>query len=144
MPTKLLFTMVGFNGLAFLFLAGVVTIYLRPPLFGLMVSLFFGWLAGFINLGTTEPQFPVLLLLLLGFVLGYVVREGEWKYAIVMGAFIPLSQFLWIGATHQSDLLISDGVGSFVAFLPAFGGVYLGKLIRPAPGSGPSAGGIEG
>jgi len=130
MPTKLLFTVVGFNGLALVFLAGVVATYFRPALFGLTISLFFGWLAGFVNLGSTEVQFPILLLLSFGFVVGYVVHDGEWKYALIMGAFIPLSQFLWIAATHQTELFVSDGLGSIVAFIPAFGGVYLGKVIR--------------
>jgi hypothetical protein len=129
MPAKLLFTIIGFNSLVVIFLAGVVVVYFRPNLFGMMASLFLGWLTGFINLGTSEPQFPVLLLLAFGFFLGFTTPKSVWKQAIVLGLFVPLSQFIWIEVTNQNELFFSDGVGSLISFLPAFGGVYLGKFI---------------
>jgi hypothetical protein len=129
MPAKLLFTIIGFNSLVVIFLAGVVVVYLRPNLFGMMASLFLGWLTGFINLSTSEPQFPVLLLLAFGFFLGFTTPKSVWKQAIVLGLFVPLSQFIWIEVTNQNELFFSDGVGSLISFLPAFGGVYLGKFI---------------
>jgi hypothetical protein len=129
MPAKLLFTIIGFNSLVVIFLAGVVVIYFRPNQFGMMTSLFLGWLTGFINLGTSEPQFPVLLLLAFGFFLGFTTPKSVWKQAIVLGLFVPLSQFIWIEVTNQNELFFSDGVGSLISFLPAFGGVYLGKFI---------------
>ena len=129
MPAKLLFTIIGFNSLVVIFLAGVVVVYFRPNLFGMMASLFLGWLTGFINLSTSEPQFPVLLLLAFGFFLGFTTPKSVWKQALVLGLFVPLSQFIWIEVTHQNELFFSDGVGSLISFLPAFGGVYLGKFI---------------
>ena len=129
MPVKLLFTIVGFNLLVVIFLVGVVVVYFRPNQFGMMASLFLGWLTGFINLSTSEAQFPVLLLLAFGFFLGFAAPKSVWKQAVVLGLFVPLSQFIWIGVTHQSELFLSDGVGSLIAFIPAFGGTYLGKLI---------------
>jgi hypothetical protein len=139
MPIKLLFTIVGFNLLVVIFLVGVVVVYFRPNQFGMMASLFLGWLTGFINLSTSEAQFPVLLLLAFGFFLGFTTPKSVWKQAIVLGLFVPLSQFIWIEVTHQNELLLSDGVGSLISFVPAFGGVYLGKFIagvhRPNLGS---------
>ena len=129
MPAKLLFTIIGFNSLVVIFIAGVVVVYFRPNLFGMMASLFLGWLTGFINLSTSEPQFPVLLLLAFGFFLGFTTPKSVWKQAIVLGLFVPLSQFIWIEVTNQNELFFSDGVGSLISFLPAFGGVYLGKFI---------------
>ncbi|MGA9405794.1 MAG: hypothetical protein WBW71_01550 [Bacteroidota bacterium] len=139
MPARLFITVIGFNFLVVIFLAGVVVVYFRPHHFGIMASLFFGWLTGFINLGTSEPQFPALLLLAFGFFLGFTTPKSIWKYAVILGVFVPLSQFISILVTDQKELLFSDGVGSFVAFLPAFGGAYLGKVIagvhRTKPGS---------
>jgi hypothetical protein len=129
MPAKLLFMIIGFNSLVAIFLASVIVIYFRPNQFGMMASFFFGWLTGFINLETVEPQFPVLLLLAFGFFLGFTTPKGVWKYAVVLGLFVPLSQFIWIGVTHQNGLLFSDGIGSLISFIPAFGGTYLGKFI---------------
>ena len=129
MPAKLLFTIVGFNLLVVIFLVGVVVTYFRPNQFGMMASLFLGWLTGFINLSTSEAQFPVLLLLAFGFFLGFTTPKSVWKQAIVLGLFVPLSQFIWIEVTHQNELFFSDGVGSLISFLPAFGGVYLGKFV---------------
>jgi hypothetical protein len=130
MSAKLLFTIIGFNGLVVIFLVGIAVVYFRPNQFGMMSSLFLGWLTGFINLSTSEAQFPVLLLLAFGFFLGFTTPKNVWKLAIVLGLFVPLSQFIWIGVMHQNDLLLSDGVGSLISFLPAFGGVYLGKFIE--------------
>jgi hypothetical protein len=132
MPAKLLFTIIGFNVLVVIFLAGVVVAYFRPNQFGMAASLFLGWLTGFINLETSEPQFPVVLLLAFGFFLGFTTPKSVWKLALVLGLFVPLSQFIWIGVTHQNELFLSDGVGSLIAFLPAFGGAYLGKFIAGA------------
>ena len=129
MSIKLLFTIVGFNLLVVIFLVGVVVTYFRPNQFGMMASLFLGWLTGFINLSTSEAQFPVLLLLAFGFFLGFTTPKSVWKQAIVLGLFVPLSQFIWIEVTHQNELFFSDGVGSLISFLPAFGGVYLGKFV---------------
>jgi hypothetical protein len=132
MPVKLLFTVVGFNGLVLVFVAGVVVVFFRPAQFGLMSSIFLGWLTGFVNLNSSEPQLPALLLLSFGFFIGFVARSNVWKLAIVLGMFVPLSQFLWLIASHQSDLLMADGVGSFVALIPAFGGMFLGKFVAKA------------
>ena len=129
MPAKLLFTIIGFNSLVVIFLGGVVVVYFRPNQFGMMAALFLGWLTGFINLSTSEAQFPVLLLLAFGFFLGFTTPKNVWKQAIVLGLFVPLSQFIWIEVMHQNELFFSDGVGSLISFLPAFGGVYLGKFI---------------
>jgi hypothetical protein len=129
MPVKLLFTIVGFNLLVVIFLVGVVVVYFRPNQFGMMAALFLGWLTGFINLSTSEAQFPVLLLLAFGFFLGFTTPKNVWKQAIVLGLFVPLSQFIWIEVMHQNELFFSDGVGSLISFLPAFGGVYLGKFV---------------
>jgi apolipoprotein N-acyltransferase len=71
----------------------------------------------------------VLLLLAFGFFLGFTTPKSVWKQAIVLGLFVPLSQFIWIEVTNQNELFFSDGVGSLISFLPAFGGVYLGKFI---------------
>lgn len=131
--------MIGFNFLALIFLAGIIVVYFWPGRFGMMASLFLGWLTGFINLGTSEVQFTVLLLLAFGFFLGFTTPKDVWKHALLLGVFVPLSQFIWIAATLQKELVISDGIGSLIAFLPAFGGVYLGrflaKLHRIKPGS---------
>jgi len=129
MPIKLMFTIVGFNGLALVFLAGVIVVYFRPALFGMMTSLFLGWLTAFVNLNSSEPQFPVLLLLSFGFFIGYLTRQHVWKYALTMGVFVPISQFAWLAATHQTGLLLPDGAGSLIAFVPSFGGAYFGKFV---------------
>ena len=129
MPAKLVFTIIASNSLFIIFVAGVVVVYFRPNRFGIVASLFLGWLTGFINLGTTEPQFIVLLLLAFGFFLGFTAPGSVGKQALLLGLFVPLSQFIWIGVTHQHELLLSDGVGSLLAFLPASGGAYLGKFI---------------
>ena len=129
MPVKQLITVIGFNSLVLIFLVGIIVVYFRPDWFGFIMSLFLGWLTGFLNLGTSEPQFPVLLLLAFGFFLGFTVPKNIWIHALVLGAFVPLSQFISLIVMNQTGLFLSDGFGSLIAFVPAFGGVYLGKYL---------------
>ncbi|HTR81984.1 MAG TPA: hypothetical protein VMM58_10175 [Bacteroidota bacterium] len=132
MPAKLLVTIIGFNSLAVIFLAAIIIIYLRPGQFGIMASVFLGWLTGFINLGSTEAQFPVLLLLAFGFFIGFITQKKVWKYAFILGAFVPLSEIVSIAVLHPDASWFADGAGSLIAFVPAFMGVYLGKFIAPS------------
>jgi hypothetical protein len=129
MPAKLLFTVVAFNTLFVIFLAGVIVAYFKPNLFGTMTSLFLGWLAGFVNLNATEPQLLVLLLLAFGFFVGFITPKKAWRQALLLAVFIPLGQITWIIATNRWETLMPEGVGSLIAFLPAFGGTYLGQFI---------------
>jgi hypothetical protein len=129
MPVKLLFTIIGFNSLFLIFLAAVAIVYVRPQQWGGMLALFLGWLTGFIKIESSEVQFPVLLLLAFGFFLGYARPKGAWRNAFILAVFIPLSQFAWIAATHKYDTVVAEGVGSMMAFVPAFAGTYTGKFV---------------
>ena len=129
MSPRLLITVIGFNTLFVIFVAGVIVVYLRPRYFVTVMALFLGWLTGFINLSTSEPQFPVLLLLAFGFFLGFIHPMGFWKHALILGAFVPLSQFVWIGVMHRGDALVQQGLISLLAFVPASAGAYLGRYL---------------
>jgi hypothetical protein len=139
MPVKLLFTIIGFNSLVLIFLAAITVVYFRPQQWGGMLALFLGWLTGFVNIGTSEIQFPVLLLLAFGFFLGHARPNGVWKLALVLGMFVPLSQFAWILAARHYDTVVAEGIGSLMAFVPAFAGTYLGKSIADSHASKQSA-----
>jgi len=129
MPVKLLFTIIGFNSLFLIFLAAIVIVYLRPQRWDGMLALFLGWLTGFINIESSEVQFPLLLLLSFGFFVGYARSKSAWRNAFILALFVPLSQFAWIIATHKYEAVISEGVGSLMAFVPAFAGAYVGKSV---------------
>ena len=138
MSTKILVTVIGFNMLFIIFVAGIIIVYLWPRHFATVMSLFFGWLTGFINLSTSEVQFPILLLLAFGFFLGFTHPKGFWKHALLLGAFVPVSQFVWIVAMHKGEAFVQEGLASIFTFIPAFVGAYLGKyLARNAIASQP-------
>lgn len=129
MSSRLLITVIGFNTLFVIFVAGIIVVYLRPRYFVTVMSLFLGWLTGFINLSTSEVQFPILLLLAFGFFLGFTYPKGYLKHSLILGAFVPLSQFVWIAAMHRGGAFVQEGLASLFAFVPAFVGTYGGKYL---------------
>ena len=129
MSPRLLITVIGFNTLFVIFVAGIIVVYLRPRHFATVMSLFLGWLTGFINLSTSEPQFPVLLLLAFGFFVGFTHPKGYLKHSLILGVFVPLSQFAWIIAMHRGDAFVQEGLASLFAFVPAFVGTYAGRYL---------------
>ena len=129
MSTKILITVIGFNMLFIIFVAGIIIVYLRPRHFVTVMSVFIGWLTGFINLSTSEVQFPILLLLAFGFFLGFTHPKGYLKHSLILGAFVPVSQFVWIVVMHRGDAFVQEGLASLFAFVPAFVGTYGGRYL---------------
>ena len=129
MSTKILITVIGFNALFVIFVAGIVVVYLRPRHFVTVMSVFLGWLTGFINLSTSEVQFPILLLLAFGFFLGFTHPKGFLKHSLILGVFVPVSQVVWIMMMHREDAFVMEGLASLFAFVPAFVGTYGGRYL---------------
>ena len=96
-----------------------------------MAALFLGMLTGFVNLNSSEPQLTVLLLLAFGFFLGHVTHKAVWKYALILGIFVPLSEIVRTMAIEPNQSSLGGALSTAVAVLPALIGAYIGKFVGP-------------
>lgn len=132
MDPKLLFTVTGFHLLVALVPLAMLLIYARPALYRWTLAVYLGVLTGFINLQSDEVQFPALLLIAFGFFLGYQERERIWLVPLLLAIWVPLGQCLRLWADPASGSVMSDGLMSFLAFLPAIAGTAGGYILRTA------------
>ncbi len=85
--------------------------------------------AGVADVVVNDLLFTALLVLASCMVLGLVRRRWPWRWVLVVGVFIPLTEFLaykvlGVKATHAQIW------GSFLAFLPGIAGAYGGSIMR--------------
>ena len=95
----------------------------------IVLAIFLGLLIGIVDLQVESPQIPALLLLLLGIFLGYAQPRNAWRSALIIGACIPIAQFTGL-ALHYESPYHPGFLRSFVTFVPAFAGAYLGVLLN--------------
>jgi len=93
-------------------------------------------LAAFCGIGTgcadvvvNDLLFTALLVLAACMLLGTLRPRWPWRWVVVVGAFIPLTEFVAfvILAVKPTRAQI---YGSFLAFLPGIAGAYGGALMR--------------
>ena len=130
MAHNTIITIAGFYLLAILFPISVLLLTRMPSLWPHLFALFLGMLVGYLDLHSDDPQFAVLLVLVFGFFLGYSHTANAWRWALLLGVWVPVFGILKILYDGSTDRLISDGVFSTIAFVPAFIGVYVGVLIK--------------
>ncbi|WP_139203357.1 hypothetical protein [Thermoflavimicrobium dichotomicum] len=65
-----------------------------------------------------------------GAFLGSAKPESFWKLALVLACFLPALGVAHLLITGHTELLVKQGLGSLLAFIPAFCGTYTGRLIR--------------
>ena len=123
-------TIAGFYLLAILLPVSVLLLARMPNLWHHLFALFLGMLVGYLDLHSDDPQFAVLLLLVFGFFLGYSHTTNAWRWALLLGVWVPIFGILKILYDGTTDRLVSDGVFSLLALVPAFIGVYVGVFIK--------------
>lgn len=123
-------TVVGFYLLVLLLPISVILLYRKPNLWHHLFALFLGMLVGYLDLHSDDPQFAVLLLLVFGFFLGYSQTTSAWRWALLLGVWVPLFGILKILYDGTTDRLVSDGFFSILALVPAFIGVYGGVFMK--------------
>jgi len=128
-PTAL-YSMVSFYFLVSFFFASVVFVYVSPNRWHILLTIFLGLVTAFIEVQSYEVSFSVLLLLAFGFFLGFTKPATPFRTASLFAIWLPLMTFFHLAMTGSKSSFVSAGVGSFVAFIPAVGGSYLGALIR--------------
>lgn len=128
MNTNIWLTVGSFHALVLLIPVSLVTLYFRPGSWHILLGLTAGLLVGFINLHTDEVQVPAALLLLFGILLGFVRPIHAWLWALLIGVWVPVGQFVVILVNGHPGIL-QEGLGSFLAFAFSFAGSYMGAGI---------------
>ena len=129
MPPQTLFTVITFNLMILFLPVAALLLFKWPRLWHLLLALYLGLLVGLTDLRTDDPQLPALLLITFGLFLGFAQPKAAWRWALVLGLWIP---FLgWIArAAGVTNAQFSDVLFSLVALVPALIGAYAGVLVR--------------
>ena len=85
--------------------------------------------AGWADVTINDLLFTALLVLAFCMLLGLLRPQWPWRWVVVVGAFIPLTELAayLIRTVKPSRAQI---YGSFLAFLPGIAGAYGGSLMR--------------
>ncbi|MCL4395759.1 MAG: hypothetical protein M1482_13320 [Chloroflexi bacterium] len=128
MTTQILFTMLAFNSLVLFLPVAAILLWVKPDLWLPLLTTFLGIVVGLSDL-RNDVQMTALLLLVFGMFAGYAKPQGAWVWALLLGIWVPLIEFvaLAIGLrlTTQPDILVSA-----VALVPAFIGAYAGVAVH--------------
>lgn len=129
MPPQTLFTVIIFN-LMILFLPVTAFLLFKwPRVWHLLLALYLGLLVGLTDLRTDDPQLPALLLITFGLFLGFAQPKAAWRWALVLGLWIPVLGLI-ARAAGVTNAQFSDVLFSLVALVPALIGAYAGVLVR--------------
>jgi hypothetical protein len=96
-----------------------------------LLAALFGVGAGYADVAVDDLLFTALLVLASCMLLGILRRRAPWRWTLVVGAFIPLTELaaykiLTVKPTR------AQVYGSFLAFLPGIAGAYGGSVVRAA------------
>ena len=129
MHNQLWLTVISFNSMvAFLPVAAVILV-VKPAFWPHALSIFAGILAGFVNLQGAENQLTALILIAFPFFLGFSQTEKAWRWALLTGVWVPLSELVRAGITDQGRLSFESASIVLVMGFPILG-AYAGLLLR--------------
>jgi len=129
MPPQTLFTVVTFNLMILFLPVAAFLLFKWPRLWHLLLALYLGLLVGLTDLRTDDPQLPALLLITFGLFLGFAQPTAAWRWALVLGLWIPFLGLI-ARAAGVTNAQFSDVLFSLVALVPALIGAYAGVLVR--------------
>lgn len=94
-----------------------------------LLAALFGISAGWADVTINDLLFTALLVLASCMLLGLLRPRWPWRWVVVVGAFIPLTELvaylIRTGKPSRAQIY-----GSFLAFLPGIAGAYGGSLMR--------------
>lgn len=102
------------------------------------LSIFLGFIAAFAALHSAGDVLVYLLLFMFAALLGYLSPEAPWRWAIVLGIWVPIAEIMFRLTQPFVAPPISELLQPLVALIPPLLGVYFGLIIRrwlppPAP-----------
>jgi hypothetical protein len=129
MPPQTLFTMITFYSMVLFVPLAAFLLVARPRLWHLLLALYLGLIVGLTDLRTDDPQLPILLLITFGLFLGFAQPKAAWRWALVLGLWIPVLGVI-ARAAGVTNAQFSDVLFSLVVLVPAVIGAYAGVLVR--------------
>ncbi len=94
------------------------------------LSIVLGFITAYAALHGAGDVLVYVLLFMFGGLLGYIGPEAPWRWALVLGIWVPIAEIVYrmslpFGAPSPVQLL-----QPLAALIPAFLGVYAGVLVR--------------
>ena len=129
MSKETLFTVIIFNSLVLFIPLAAALLFFRPRLWHYLFALFLGIVVGWLDRNASEVQGTVLLLLVFGLFMGFAQPKHAWRWALILGAFVPLMGFA-AAAFGLKPFTVNETIGSLIAFVPAFIGTYAGAFVN--------------
>src|ERR1700674_884758 len=88
-----------------------------------------GLTTGWVDVAINDLLFTALLVLMACMLLGLLRPRWPWRWVVVVGAFIPLTELAaYLALTMKPTR--AQVYGSFLASLPGIAGAYGGSLMR--------------
>ena len=128
MPPQTLFTVIMFNLMILFLPVAAFLLFKWPRLWHLLLALYRGLLVGLTDLRTDDPQLPVLLLITFGFFLGFAQPKAAWRWALILGLWIPVLGLI-ARTADVTNAQFSDVLLSLIALVPTLVGVYAGVFV---------------
>ena len=94
-----------------------------------LLAAFFGVGAGWADVAINDLLFTALLVLASCMLLGLLRPRWPWRWVVVVGVLIPLTEFAAYFALTVKPTR-AQVFGSFLAFLPGIAGAYGGSFMR--------------
>jgi len=89
----------------------------------------FGVLAGWIDIKFSDLLFTALIVLLSCMLLGFVRPKNAWRWVVLVGIFVPLTDWFAFAVLSQKPER-AQIYEAFLAFLPGIVGAYSGSFGR--------------
>lgn len=129
MSTQNLFTFFAFNALLLSLPIAALALWLKPQWWLNVLTLFIGVLVGLMDLRATEVQMTAFLLIAFGFFAGFAQPRRAWRWALLLGAWVPLFGAL-AAAARLTNARGVDVIASLAAIMFALVGVYAGVIVK--------------
>lgn len=123
------FTVIAFNTLVLALPIAAIVLWRKPELWLHLWTLFVGVLVGLMDVKATEVQLTVLLLLAFGFFAGFNQPRRAWRWALLLGVWVPIFAFIAMGV-GLTQFRVEQQFGSLIALIPAFLGTYAGVVVK--------------
>ena len=130
MHNQIISTAIQFNLLILLLPLSMAILFFKPNLRHEVLAIFLGILVAYIDQPVNEVQLPVFLILAFGFFIGFSETKRPWMFSLLFGIWVPLFQITKITLLQTWDVFIPEGLGSLLALMFTFAGVYSGVLLR--------------
>jgi hypothetical protein len=93
------------------------------------LSILLGFISAYAALHNAGDVLVYVLLLMFGGLLGYIGPEAPWRWALILGMWVPIAEI--VSRVSEPPLPpVSALLAPIAAIIPALAGVYGGALVH--------------